>query len=396
MPSVSDYSSMTALWTYPWTLHREGIDTACERLLDCGVEGVNVASHYHSVRSMQPRFSDDLFRAYGGGCYFDPAAAFDETPIRPSCNPVGSWDDPLAAIVDGVHEHGMAVNAWTVCLHNTRLGSNNPNFRIESAFGDAHDHSLCPSHPEVQEYFASVVDSIRDRGVDEIQLESIGFPSAFHDHGSQFGHDKRQTVTTETEAILLSQCFCDGCRAAAAAHSVDLERARERVQELVRPSLEGPTAALPPVEELLEREPIVAELLDFRASVIESLLEQLADAAGSTPLNYYVMEAYGQEPTTLPMAGVQLERIELHLDRVTALCYVVAADAARNRISALERAVDVPIDAGITLDPDVVSGAGPLADLVDGIRSSTDGTISIYHHSLLTETHLEWIEDALE
>lgn len=386
---------MTALWTYPWTLHHEGIDDASERLLDLGVEGVNVASHYHSVRSMQPRFSDDLFQAYSGGCYFDPGEAFDDIPIRQSSNPVGSWDDPLAEIVDGVHDHGMAVNAWTVCLHNTRLGENNPSYRIESAFGNAHDHSLCPSHPEVREYFAVVVDSIRDRGVDEIQLESIGFPSAFHDHGTEFGHDKRQTVTTETETMLLSQCFCDGCRAAAASYSVDFERARERVRELVRPSLEDPTAALPPVDELLEREPVVAELLDFRASVVESMLAQLADAAGSTPLNYYVMEAYGQEPVSLPLAGVQLERLEPHLDSVTALCYVADADTARDRISALERVVDVPIDAGITLDPDVVDNASQLGELVDGIRSSTDGTISVYHHSLLTETHLEWLENVL-
>ncbi|MFC7215859.1 hypothetical protein ACFQO4_17455 [Saliphagus sp. GCM10025334] len=386
---------MPALWTYPWTLEREGLEAACERLADHGIEAMNVASHYHSVRSMQPRFPDDLFRAYGGGCYFEPGERFDDLPIEPSVNRVGSWDDPLAEVADGAHDHGMAVNAWTVCLHNTRLGSTNPDYRFESAFGDAHDHSLCPSHPAVQDYFAAVVESIRDRGVDEVQLESIGFPSAFHDHGSQYGHDKRQTVTSGAESVLLSQCFCDGCRSAAASHRVDLERARERVQELIRPSLADPNASLPPIDDLREREPLVDDLLEFRATVIEALIERLATASGSTPLNYYAMEAYGQAPAALPAAGVDLELLESHIDRVTALCYVAEAETARERIAALERVVDCPIDAGITLSPAVVDGSDQVAALVEGIRSVTDGRLSIYHHSLLTETHLEWIGDAL-
>ncbi|WP_137290778.1 hypothetical protein [Natronorubrum halophilum] len=386
---------MPALWTYPWTLDHEGIDDACERLSTCGIDAVNVASHYHSVQSMQARFPDDLFRAYAGGCYFEPDERFDDVPIEPSTNRVGSWDDPLAEITDGVHDHGMAVNAWTVCLHNTRLGSMNPAYRIESAFGDAHDHSLCPSHPEVRAYFAAVVASIRERDVDEIQLESIGFPSAFHDHGSQYGHDKRQTVTTDTETVLLSQCFCEGCHTAAASHPIEFERAHNRVRELVRPSLVDPTVSLPPIDELVECEPLVGDLLDFRATVIEALLERLANAAGSTPLNYYVMEAYGQDPSTLPFAGVDLERLEPHLDRVTALCYVSDAERARDRILTLERVVDLPIDSGITLDPAVIERSAQVGDLVDGIRLTTDGTISIYHHSLATETHLEWIADAV-
>lgn len=386
---------MPAVWTYPWTLHREGIVEACERLAACGIDAVNIASHYHSVRSMQPRFPDDLFRTYAGGCYFEPNDAFAHVPIDPNVNRVGSWDDPLAEIVDGAHDCGTAVNAWTVCLHNSRLGATNPEYRIESAFGDAHDHSPCPSHSEVREYFATVVRSIRERGVDEIQLESIGFPSAFHDHGWQFGHEKRQAVTTDAEAALLSQCFCDGCRAAAASHPVDFERARTVVRALVRRSLADPTAS-PSIEALIDREPVLGDLLDFRASVVERLLERLADAAGSTPLNYYAMEAYGSEPSDLALAGVRLENLEDRLDRVTAICYVDDSAIARERIRNIERIVDLPIDTGVTLDPDVIDRREQVSDLVDGIRSASDGTVSFYHHSLATETHFEWIADAVD
>jgi hypothetical protein len=384
---------MPTLWTYPWSLHREGIDGACERLARYGVDGVNVASHYHSVRSMQPRFPDDLFRAYDGGCYFDPDGEFDDTPITPSANSVGSWDDPLAAIVDGVHDHGLAVNAWTVCLHNTRLGATNPGYRIQSAFGDAHDHSLCPSRPEVRDYFAAVVGSITDRDVDEIQLESIGFPSVFHAHGSGFGHDKRQVATTDTETLLHSQCFCEGCRAASESYPLKFDATRRRVRELLRRSLADPTVSTPPPDDLLDAEPLLEDLLDFRAAVVERLLERLAGAAGSTPLNYYVEEAYGSTPSELSLSGVQTEALETHLDRVTALCYVADPDLARERIAALERAVGLPVDAGLTLDPAVVDRRERLEGLVSAVRSVTDGTIALYHHSLASETRLEWLAE---
>lgn len=382
---------MPALWTYPWTLHREGIDDACERLADCGINAVTVAAHYHSVRSMQPRFLDDLFSAYEGGCYFDPGGAFDDVPIEPPVNRVGSWNDPLATIVDGVHDHGLAVNAWTVCLHNTRLGSTNPRYRIESAFGDAHDHSLCPSHPEVRDYFAGVVGSIRERDVDEVHLESLGFPSVFHGHGSGFGHDKRQAVTTIAETLLLSQCFCDGCRAAADSHSIDLDAARTRVLELLQRPLTDPTVSTPPPNELIASEPVLDDLLDFRAAVVERLLERLADAAGSTPLNYYVMESYGSTPPDLPLAGVRTDALEKYLDGVTGFCYVTDPEVARERLTSLKRTVDLPVDAGLTLDPNVIDRCEQLDDLVDRVRSVIDGSVAVYHHSLATETHLDWM-----
>lgn len=384
---------MTTLWAYPWTLHREGLDDACERFIECGIDGINVASHYHSVRSMQPRSLDDLFRAYDGGCYFDPGDAFDGTPIVPSVNRVGSWDDPLAAIVDGARDHGVTVNAWTVCLHNTQLGANNPDYRIESAFGDAHDHSLCPSHPEVREYFAAVVSSIRDRNVDEIQLESLGFPSVFHGHGSEFGHDKRQVATTDVETLLLSQCFCDGCRTASRSHPVEFDAARARVRELLQRPFADPTVSMPSPNDLLNAEPLLDDLLDFRATVIERLLERLADAAGSTPLNYYVMEAYGSTPSDLSLAGVRTEALETYLDRVTCLCYVSNAEIARERLMTLNRTVDREIDAGLTLGPNVIDRREQLADLANEIHSVIDGSIAIYHYSLASERHLEWIAD---
>lgn len=388
---------MTAVWTYPWTLAAAGLDDSCRALAEQGIEALNVASHYHSVRSMQPRAPDSLFHDLPGGCYFSPTEErFEGTPIAPQPVAVSGFDDPLEAIVETAHDHGLAVNAWTVCLHNSRLGAANPDYRIESAFGDAHDHSLCPSHPEVRAYFAAVVEAEAVRGVDGIHLESIGFPSVFHGHGHAFGHDKRQTLTGTVEAALLSQCFCDGCAAAATSHAVDFDRAKKRVRSLLGPSLTDPTTDLETRSDLTE-DRTFRRLFDFRASVIEQLVARLVRTAGTVPLNYYAAESLGgPTPSDGWLAGIRLDRLETHLDRVTAMCYCSDSEIATDRVQALARLIDRPIDAGVTLDPAVVKNGTHLNELVDALKGVVDGRLSFYHYGLMTEAQMEWVAATID
>lgn len=383
---------MAAVWAYPWTLMAEGLDDICNALAERGIEALNVASHYHSVRSMQPSNSESLFREFPGGCYFSPTEErFGRIAIDPQPIGINGVDDPLEAVVEIAHDHGLAVNAWTVCLHNSRLGATNPDYRIESAFGDAHDHSLCPSHPEVREYFAAVIEAEAARGVDEVHIESIGFPNVFHGHNHVFGHDKRQALTGPVETVLLSQCFCDGCKAAATSHSVDFERAKKRVRSLLEPSLADPTTDLGPLSDLAD-DGTIRQLFDFRASVIEGLIARLACTAREVPLNYYVAESLGGAmPGEGWVAGVRLDRLEKHLDCVTAMCYCSDPEIATDRVQALDRLIDRPIDAGVTLDPTVVESDAHLNELVDAIKGVTNGRISFYHHGLMTDAQLEWV-----
>ena len=386
---------MPALWTYPWTLAAEGLDRACEGLAARGIDALNVASHYHSVRTMQPRTPDVLFAEQPGGCYFVPDQnRFADTPIDPLPNAVPGMNDPLADVVEAAEIHGLDVNAWTVCLHNSRLGAANPDYRIESAFGDAHDHALCPSHSAVREYYAAVVTEISDRGVEEIQLESVGYQSAFHEHGTRFGHDKRQVLTTAAEEILLSQCFCDGCRAAARDHSVDSgRRTRPRSgnpASVVRRATRRPTDAR---THWSREDATLRALFDFRASVVTAFVERLA-AATPVPLNYYAMEAHtGVEPGSGWPAGVRLADLADHVDRMTAICYESDPIVARERVRTFRRTVDLPLDAGVTLDPAFVERESDLVALVDAIRDDVDD-VFVYHHGLTTEAQLDWVASA--
>lgn len=383
---------MPALWTYPWTLATEGPETAFERIADLGVDEINLATHYHSVRSLQPRLPDHLFVDYPGGCYFDPdPQRFAGTPIDPLPNHVTGLDDPVAELLETATDHGIDTNAWVVLFHNSRLGAEHPGYRAESAFGDPQDHSLCPSHEAVRDYFAAVVSAAVARGVAEIQLEKLGYPTVFHGHGAAFGHDKRQILTAHTEELLLSQCFCDGCRVAAQDHSVELTTARATIQRLIRESFAAPHRTLPSLDSLVQEYPELRALFEFRSAVINDLCADLNRAAAGTPLNYYIMDAGSLDPGAGWPAGVRLTDVTEHVDRVTALCYVGDPAVARERVTRTRRLVDCRVDAGVTLDPELVASRAELLALVDSIRSATDGRISIYHDSLLTDVQLGWI-----
>jgi hypothetical protein len=162
---------MTALWTFPWTLLEEGPETAMTELREWGIDRLNVATHYHSVQALQPRGQEPLFDQFPAGAYFDPdPERFSDTPIESLQNDLPESPDPLATIADAGEETGMDIAGWMILFHNSRLGHEYPEYRLQDCFDEGHEHAFCPSHPEVQEYVAAVAGALADRGVSEIQL----------------------------------------------------------------------------------------------------------------------------------------------------------------------------------------------------------------------------------
>jgi hypothetical protein len=388
---------MAALWTFPWTLLAEGPEAAMTDLRERGIDRLNVAAHYHSVQALQPRTPDALFERFPAGSYFEPdPERFADTPIEPLQNDLPGSDDPLATIVDAGDDAGMDVAGWMILFHNSRLGHEYPEYQLEDAFGGGHEHAFCPSHPEVRTYFAAVASALADRGVSEIQLESYGFQSVLHSHDTQFGHGMEHVLTSDTERVLLSQCFCDACRARAADHDVNLAAAREVCRSAIRDSFDRPHSNPPPLETLLQERPVLDDLFRFRAAVVTDLVAAIAAATPGTPLDGYVPSVAGTGFRGGWYGGVRLDRLADHLDRVTAYCYVSDPVEARERLRTLDRRTDLPIDAGVTLSPSVVERPDQLEAVVDAISRTTDGRVNVYNYSLATERQLEWIAEAVD
>jgi hypothetical protein len=385
---------MNSVWTYPWSVYEEGADELFADLDDRGVDAINLASHYHSIRAFQPRFPESLFVEYSAGCYFDPnPERFDGTPIDPLQNKIEEVDDPVADVVDAASEYGIDVHAWTICFHNTRLAAENPAYRIESAFGDAHDHAFCPSNPEVREYFAALAGALDARGVAEIQLESLNYQSAFHDHGVQHGHDKGQVDLTNAESTLLSQCFCDACRSEARDRGVDLTAARDRIHDILSDTLRDPTVDPLSLGDLVREYPELGDLFDFRCDVIADLARGMSDRLSDARLSSYVG---GVDPDGRWPSGVRLTELDDVLDRMMVLCYVSDPNEALDRIRTLRRTVSCPVDAGTTIDPDVVDGREQFLSRIDAIDDEEVGQVAVYNHGFMTEEHLDWLANAFD
>lgn len=389
---VDRHPDMYSVWTYPWSVYEEGPDKTFYDLDDRGVDAVNLASHYHSIRAFQPRFPDSLFVEYPAGCYFNPdPERFAGTPIDPIQNEINGVDDPLGTAVDVADEYGIDVHAWMVCFHNTQLAAENPEYRIQSAFGDAHDHAFCPSNPEVREYFQAVAEALDARGVAEIQIESLNYQSAFHDHGLQHGHDKGQVDLTNTESTLLSQCFCDACRTEARDRGIDLMAAQDRIHNILSDTLRDPTVDPLSLGDLVREHPELGDLFDFRCDIITDLAKEMSARLSDARLSSYVG---GVDPDDRWPSGVRLTELDDVLDRMMALCYVSDPNEARDRIRTLRRTVSCPVDAGTTIDPGVVDRREQFLSLINAIDDEDVGQLAVYNHGFMTEEHLDWLSKA--
>ncbi|MUV57288.1 hypothetical protein [Halogeometricum sp. CBA1124] len=362
-----------------------------DRLAEMGVDGVSIASHYHSVQTLDPLSTGPLFEQFPGGCCFDPdPSTFAGTPIDPPRNEVGGELDVVRSVAEAAAARGIDVGAWTVCMHGTRLGTTNPQFRVQSAFGDTHDHALCPSNPEVRAYLAAIVRSLVNRSVSRIDLESLGFPNVLHGHGREFGHAKNHALTSATERVLLSQCGCGGCRQAAAEYPVDFEAAMEEVKTLCRESLATPRNPHPPFRQVVAESDHLDDLISFRASVVSDLVNRLAAASDTVPLNYLVADGLGHEPTDGMPVGIDFSRLP-GLDSVTAICYTDDVATTRDRVEALRRAFDGPVHAAMTLDPEVTPDREQFDATTATLRDATSGELFVYNHALMTDAHFDWL-----
>lgn len=381
---------MTGLWAYPWSFTDRRFEPAMDALRTSGIDHLKIAAHYHSVRTFDPKEADLGFYTFPGGCLFDPDERyFEQTPIDPPTNTIRGRSDAFGDVVATATARDIAVDAWLVCFHGTRLATSSPAYRIEDAFGDAHDHALCPSHPEVRRYFAGVVRNLAQYGVERIDLESLGFPSVVHDHGASFGHHKDHVLTNRADAFLVSQCFCDGCRDAARG-TIDVDAAEAVVSQLCERYLTS-AAETPPLSHLVEEHPELEALFAFRADVIGELLDGLASASGDTRLSYYLADGGGYAPTDLWPSGVTPDLLTEYVDDVTALCYVDDLEEIEARLTACRDSIDHSFDVGLTLDPSVVGGRERGRRLLTDVSDRIDGDVFVYNHALMTTTQLECV-----
>ncbi len=202
----------TSAFLYPWDVL--GDPAAPARLAELGLDGVTLASAYHSTRALTPRHPvTRIITAPHAAVYYPPAAdrwtGHDLRPYRQEWLP---GDDPWGEAAMLLRDAGLDVASWVVLAHNSRLGDDYPSSSVCNAYGDRYPWALCVARPEVVRYCAVLAAEAGARpGASGTELESCGWYGLAHLHG----HDKIGGVPLGAAAqYLMSLCFCDVCSTA--------------------------------------------------------------------------------------------------------------------------------------------------------------------------------------
>ena len=385
-----------AIWAYPWDLHDIGLQTALTRMTDAGATMVSLATSYHAGRFVQP--GNPRRRVYfpqDGTVYYQPdPARWVGAEIKPlQADIVATEGDQLAVLIRQRDAGGLKVSAWTVCLHNTRLGMLHPAHVMRTAHGDAHFYALCPSSPAARAYVVGTVAEIAQTfAPDRIELESpdfMGFSHGFH-------HEKDGLPLQPEDDFLLGLCFCSHCMAGAEAAGIPATEARQTVATLLDAAFgrDLPQPQFPdfPAQRIaaFATKPALHAYLLWRSQPITSLIAEIRAAVPPTTQLLLI------DAEIFWSGGIDLPAVIPHLDGILHCAYFTPQDRI-GPLMAQTRALlgpDKTLIAGFQLFHPNVRDRTDLAARVAQTQGQVDG-LNFYNLGLVPPSRLDWIRSAL-
>ena len=210
--------SYHGLYAYPWDVAEQAPDAFVAELGGVGIDTLCLATAYHAGKFLRPHgASGHVYFPEDGTvhCHIRPERY---GRIQPRESGVVAQGDPFGGYAG---RGDIGVTAWTVLMHNSRLGAAYPDAVVRNAFGDSYVHSLCPANPEVQDYAVALCADIADRyPVRGLVLEAPGWMP--YRHG--YHHEFALVGDNPWLDAHLGLCFCDHCVAGASRAGIDAGR----------------------------------------------------------------------------------------------------------------------------------------------------------------------------
>jgi hypothetical protein len=305
-----------ALFCYPWDFVDEGLDAVLDRVVELGVTHLALASVYHAgffLYPHNPRRKTHLLE--DGVAYFRPDhRCYEADGIVPPLAEL-SRDTGFATIHAAARRAGLAVIAWTVVLHNTRLGLMHPQATIANAYGDRYPHALSPGHPQSIAYACGLVrDLICNQSASEILLEAVNYRRRAHGGAWVSGHhhERDGVHLRDLEQRLLDLSFNPADAERAASQGIDVEALRRIVRtHLDRYFDEAPD--LPPglcetIDQFRDAHPALVEYERSLAAAEDELLAQLRTEADRAAARLYGSASPHVDVVTLGVYGELVDR----------------------------------------------------------------------------------------
>jgi hypothetical protein len=407
---------LAAGYVFALDLRDEGLETVLDNLQRRGgLSGVTMAAAYHHSRDVFPHNPHrKVVFLEGGSVYFHPTASrYAATRLQPHVAEMARETDWLARLVAAARAAGMRANAWTVFLHNSRLGFLHADCAPRSAFGDPMLTYLCPAHPDVRAFACALAVDVASHGVDAIELEALSYMP--FDHG--YHHERSFIRLTPDVRFLLGLCFCSACLGRAHQAGVDGERVQHHVRALVEPVFQS--ARHETEETDVQAERWRAELggefgrfLDMRAETVTSLVAEVTEAvhrvasgtrvhfldpSGAT-IGYATGRPTGGLATSIGWRdGIDLAAIARACDGLGVLAYFAEPDRFRREVESYATLLPPGRDLLVLLRPMQPDVASPdeLAAKLRILGELGVERIGFYHYGFARLESLDWIRDAL-
>jgi hypothetical protein len=387
--------SYRAIYAYPWDLADDGVPAVAEAMQALGLDTITVAASYHAGKFLRPHGrSGKVYFPDDGTVYFQADRARYGT-IAPEVNRLVDEQDVIREIAD----HGrLAVNAWLVLLHNSRLGALHPDATVRNAFGDGYIYSLCPSAPDARAYAVALCKDITDRyAVRGISLETPGFLPYAHGYHHEFAMLKLDPRLARQLAL----CFCPHCLRGAEAAGVDAARVRARVREDIDRQLDDDTDVPPDMAEGFWLADLaaggeLAKFLRWRCDVVTALVREIR-AEVRADAEVAVIPSVARPTAGAWLEGSDLAGLAEAAGIIEACFYEPTVDRVRaDVVDVRSRIGNAARLRGILRPghPDLSSRAD-LAAAARALRESQVSEVAFYNYGHLRRQNLEWIPDAL-
>lgn len=265
-----------SVFIYPWDLIDEGITSVLDRLQAHQINGLNIATTYHSGMFILPHNPKrKLYFPEPGALYFEPDNSwYGKIKIKPPISKFASkkfWND----LREETSKRNMTMSSWTITLHGTYMGLNYPETSSVNAFGDLNPTIPCVSNDDVREYILSLItDLVTNYQFDNILLESM--ESMPLRHG--YHHEVIGVPLTPVIEFLLSLSFSPSMIEKAEAAGVEILKVREFVVETCTAHFNEPEPGVMMSWDELKNAAggEVDKYLKFRQNLLTSLVKDIS------------------------------------------------------------------------------------------------------------------------
>ncbi|PQO23984.1 hypothetical protein C2I36_05130 [Rhodobacteraceae bacterium WD3A24] len=371
------------MFIYPWDVEDEGPRLIGQRLRAAGISAIAVATSYHAGKFLRPH-------AEGAKVYYpeDGTIYFRHSPklygrLKPKRARIAEGYDALSDLAH--HAPDLEQSAWTVALHNSRLGRAHPDLVCRNAYGDPIWSALCPAQPDVQDYLLALcLDQATNPSVTDILIEAPGFQAYRHnDH-----HEFELIELTRRAASLLGLCFCSACAARAKDKGIDVDgfaaRARRELDRFFSSGEEEPN-------DLID-DPAWQQFIGWRMELIANMVSHVRTQLPAR-VSLSVIPTVRTPLHTCWREGADLSRLAAAADRLAIPIYSKGPTATAAEISQARALAGPNARLSFILRPSWPTLEGPkaLATAMEAAGHADAEAVDFYNYGHLRLSSLDWI-----